>query len=205
MTRAGKEASGGGQLSWPDPSSWAAHGRWWRLTRKRVLSTIGRLRNPTRAGFQPAFCAGGKQVGLPRHPRVPSPQAPGARGLPKARRATRQERDEGPPSGGFLWRSHTPTFSRLRAQCLPGLGERKRPPGMGWEGRTARDEGRVPCDTRHPDARAHGGWGLYRAGSGQTRGSWGHRGTGGPSPDLISAKVHLPQPLRAGVQLAVLA
>ena len=137
-------------------------------------------------------------MGLPRHLRVPSPQTPGAHGLPKARRATRKERDEGLPSGGFLRRSHKPTFSRLRAQCLPGLGEQQRPRGMGWEGRTAWDEGRVPRDTCHPDARAHAGWGLYRAGGGQTRGSWGHRGTGGPCPDPVSAEARLPRPLRVG-------
>lgn len=102
-------------------------------------------------------------MGLPRHPRVPSPQTPGAGSLPEVRRATQQEHDEGPPSGGFLQRSHKPSSSRLRAQCLPGLREQQRPQGTGWEGQPAWDEGSVPRNARHPDALAHAGWGLYRA------------------------------------------
>ena len=81
---------------------------------------------------------------------------------------------------GASCRSHKPSSSRLRAQCLPGLREQQRPRGTGWEGWLAWDEGRVPRNTRHPDARVHAGWGLYRAGAARLGGP-------GSRPDLCRA------------------
>ena len=77
MTRAGKEASGGGQLSWPDLSSWAAP-RALVEAHKEMSPFHNRAFAESNKGGIPARLLCWRQAGgPPAAPEGPQPTSPG--------------------------------------------------------------------------------------------------------------------------------
>lgn len=198
----GQGASGGRQLSWPGPSSWAA---------PRVLVKVHRqtspfhkrafVGNPTRAGLQPAFCAGAKHMGVPRHPRAPSPQTPGRvasprRGEPRGRSVTRV-RHRGLPAeesqAHLQTQGSMPAGTRGAAEATGGR--------LGGMGRA----GQGPCPSRHSSPRCSSACWLGPLRAVARRGGPGATGAQEVCLQTQSLQRRPPQPLRAGAWLAVLA